>query len=949
MPNLTTPRAEPHAQASGHRNTANLAAKSAPHPVWRTHLIVCLAYLLLAILLTWPTVTHLTTQLPGDGGDDPAIAWNLWWMKHALLDLKSNPLFSDYMFYPVGVNLAFYTLTVLNDLTALPLTLNTGVVAASNLHMLFTFVAGGYGAFLLVRQELGKATQPAIWAAALAGVIYAFASSKIFYVSLGQFNIASSHWIPFYVLFLIRTCRQPKSLRWPVMSALFLALQAWAEMTYASFLIIFTALYAVACTVSHLSKNRDTANAASSDTAAHQPRWWFQFARSLTLLALLFAIAIAPLLAAMMPDMLTHGDFWVEGSGFAEAFSADGLGFLLPTMHHPWLGHIVEGSNLLAYDKGQHIFLGFTLLALTAAGIVFGTRNGGRQSHGTAALWLFSAMFFGWLCLGPSLHFNGADIGIPGPFLIVQKLPFFKGNRYPSRYSVLLMLSLAVVAAYGVEAILRRMARRRHTARRGIALAGILLGTLFLAEHLAIPLPQSDMTVPGVYRTLAVRHTQGTLLDIPFAWRNGFRITGPIHPGFMFGQFYQTAHQRPMIQGNTSRNPEEKFQYFTEAPIINSLLALETGHQLPAGQLEADRQVAPQVMRFLNITTIVVRSGEGTSVPPNVVPEAAIPYIETVLPTTKIDESPNISAYAVNLPPMPSSVTINADAPLARLYLAEGWGPIPDVQGGCTTPAGDAPFKAGGERLLWAQQERVRLLVSTNGQTGELRWMAYAIDEAQVLTIRTATWRSDPVPLQAGWHEYSIPIPYGALSPGTRSLFFDFTTLYPTAAFAAHLSAPCQFSLVVTSAGQEVGDFGRIYVNGMDLSPNERGYNIAGIRSPADLRIEAFDTHLRPEASTELAAFMDQLSEEHIVAATAADEASMNLDAAAVSALHSVGSQADLRDKFRWSHAFIGAVGTNSPALEAESGIAPVTVALGPAITKPEAAAAFRWIRIETD
>ncbi|RMF01949.1 MAG: hypothetical protein D6768_09450, partial [Chloroflexi bacterium] len=156
-------------------------------------LLPLLVYLLLAIVLTWPTIRQFSTHLPGDGGDDPAIAWNLWWVKFALLNSSQNPFHTDFMFYPLGVNLAFYTLTVLNALTALPFTLNLGVTAASNLHMLFTFVAGGYGAFLLVKYLLTHAEPGAparrVWfSALLAGGFYAFAGSKLFYVALGQFN-----------------------------------------------------------------------------------------------------------------------------------------------------------------------------------------------------------------------------------------------------------------------------------------------------------------------------------------------------------------------------------------------------------------------------------------------------------------------------------------------------------------------------------------------------------------------------------------------------------------------------------------------------------------------------------------------------------------------------------------------------------------------------------------
>ncbi|MCP4357337.1 MAG: hypothetical protein GY796_04880, partial [Chloroflexi bacterium] len=175
------------------------------------NLILWAGYLILALVLTWPTANQLTTHLPGDGGDDPAIAWNLWWVKYALLNEGQNPFHSDFIFYPIGINLAFYTLTTLNAITALPLTLNLGVVTASNLHMLFTFVVGAYGTFLLTRYVLttilitdrrqltatGNANgqwstvNSLIWvSAAIAGGFYAFAGSKLFYVALGQFNIA---------------------------------------------------------------------------------------------------------------------------------------------------------------------------------------------------------------------------------------------------------------------------------------------------------------------------------------------------------------------------------------------------------------------------------------------------------------------------------------------------------------------------------------------------------------------------------------------------------------------------------------------------------------------------------------------------------------------------------------------------------------------------------------
>ena len=131
----------------------------------------------------------------------------------------------------------------------------------------------------------------------------------------------------------------------------------------------------------------------------------------------------------------------------------------------------------------------------------------------------------------------------------------------------------------------------------------------------------------------------------------------------------------------------------------------------------------------------------------------------------------------------------------------------------------------------------------------DLRWAAFSVGADQMVTVRTDYWQSGPLGLQSGWQEYAVPVPSGALSPGTNSIYFDFATLHPTSTFVNALGTPCDFSLVVTSAGQEVGDFGRIFLDGTNMSPNDRGYNVAAILGPGNVSVERFDTHLDPGAS----------------------------------------------------------------------------------------------------
>ncbi|NIO68905.1 MAG: hypothetical protein GTN71_07685, partial [Anaerolineae bacterium] len=259
-------------------------------------------------------------------------------------------------------------------------------------------------------------------------------------------------WIPFCVLFLLKMQKRPERLRYPLLAALFLLFQAWAEMTYASFLLVFVVVLVAYELVRSLGKPR-MAWIWQSRPSEHQKVGALLFLRNLILVGFLFAVGLAPILSAMIPDLLAEGDFFVQGSGFAEVFSADLVGFLVPTQLHPWLGSLVQGFAF-PHDKGQHLFLGYTVLALALWAIVKLRRDAAVR------FWALSAAIFFLLCLGPSLRVNGADTGLPLPFLLMQQLPFFKGNRYPSRYSVLLVLSLAVLVGYAISWISRKLKSR---------------------------------------------------------------------------------------------------------------------------------------------------------------------------------------------------------------------------------------------------------------------------------------------------------------------------------------------------------------------------------------------------------------------------------------------------------------------------------------------------------
>jgi hypothetical protein len=910
----------------------------------RKHLFILSLYTLLALTLTWPLGAHFGTHVGGDGSDDPALTWNLWWFKHAVLTLQQSPLTSDYMFYPIGINLAFYTLTLLNDALSLSLQALCGLIPAANLLLLSSFVLSGYGMVLLaqylLRTDIGYwildfgAFQYPIsniqYPALIAGLVYAFASCKFLYASLGQFNIASSQWIPFYVLYLFKlrdalrmedggpktkdknvTCQSLISkLRFPIrhsfLAATFLLLQAYAEFTFASFLIIFSFFFLL--------------------SSLRPFKLGMRLMVALTFMGVVFMVGFLPILAPMTQELLLEGDILVQGSGFAEAFSADVLGFFAPSRLHPLMGWLADQFDF-AYIN--FVFIGYITLALALIG---GWHT--RRSW-LGRFWILATLAFILLALGPAIRINGQEFAMPFmPFNVFQLLPFFKGNRYPSRYAVMIVLGLAMLVGFGIHYLLTKGNPRRSGEMRGnqgrllispYFLLSPLISLLILSEHLSVPLPLSDFRTPSFYE--AIRDDPGdfTVLELPLAWRNGFRVTGALEESagkaFMLAQYAQTIHGKRMLSGNTSRNPELKFQYFTEAPFINSLIALETGHSLDDIALTQDKQYARDVLRFFNVRYIVLRPEAG---------ETLRPYLESLLPEWQLWREENgLRVYRLNLAPVASAQPVKIDpaSPIARLYFAEGWGEL-------------------GERRVWAQRHEARLLLPLQKEDNELVMRLTAPEDGQRVTVVVNGQVVGTLQVMSGTHEHRWMITSPFARDGVNEVVLRWEKLYALNSVHGLLNARYLKSMVAKSAGQEVGDFAHIWINGVDRAINQRGYNVVFNPAGDSVRLARhFDVFASTHESDRMVSEMKTRG--HDVVLAVRDEASLHRTVELEQILQSLG--VTQLGEWRWSHVFIRYYNVEARETiirEDASPIRPAIVSIGERITAPQVAGAVEWIEV---
>lgn len=860
----------------------------------RRTLVIIGLYTILALLLTYPLITHFTTHVAGTdiwAFDEYTFLWNIWWFKYSLLDLHTNPLFTDYIFYPLGISLALYTYNLFNALVSLPLQPFLNLATISNLTLIFALVFSGHGTYLLVLYLLRHRSAPKEakalanhCAAFLAGALYAFGSYRFVYAALGHYDMITTQWIPFYALFMVKTVRE-QGLRNSVLAGLFATLALLSEMIFGVFLLFLTVIY--------LLFARREMNG--------------RLMKRLALLVAVVVVTYFPLGYPIVRELLS-ADYALQGWGHSENLLVDLFGFTTPTALHPLLGSD-WARELTMVREGTARFIDVNTVYLGWVAIILGIAAAVKYWPELKA-WVVSAATFALLCLGPLLHINGRSTfdldgllaNVPLPFIILHYIPIVKANRVPNRFSVVLMLALAVLVGFAAYGILRRM-KRRSLLLAGTALLWILLSF----EHLALPLPLTDARVPDFYYTLAAEPGDFAILQFPLGWRNSFGVLGAERTQI---QYYQSVHKKRMLGGNISRNPPFKFDYFQR--IFGSIADLELYGEATPEQLERDRALAPDLLYFFDIRYIIFHPSIPGRPPYIDIRPRLEEYVQRVFPVRKVLDEDGFTVYAVEQPSPPRELTIDFGIEEARIYQGEGWS-WDEVLDDSTAN--------------WATQKGARFfapLRESGDYTMHIRAKAFSYPGSppQRVTVRVNGHSLPSQEANPGWTELTLQVPVGFLHPGLNQVALDFAYLAsPRDVF------PGDFAVGETGVTSPVEidinssqEFAYITVGGEDASLHRRGYNLAVIDPQGGKVIDkaGFDTWDSESESQALADFIAAIPESYIVVAALKEGGTRSLTEEAVKALASLGSEIDLRGTEYLSHAIIGVKGAApGTALEA--------------------------------
>lgn len=537
--------------------------------LWKVNYLILLLYAILSILFTYP-VAFSINKIPGDGGDGLWFIWDFWSFKKAVTNL-SNPYYTTDIFYPNGVSLAFSDVSPFNAIISIPLQHLFGLIAAYDMIWISTFTLSGFGAYLLAKYLINN-----IKAAFLSGLIFMFCPYH-FAHALGHMNLTATGWIPFYVLFLIKMTRENKKTN-ALYAAFFFVLTAMTSNYYLVYMFSFTLLYILYYWLVDKSPIKK------------------DFTKNFLIMTISFIVGFSPFLYIMLKEMLSSKSDYMYAGGFEE-YSADLMAFLTPTVFHPIFKDLVSpiNSHFTGNSAEFTVFAGYSVLFLSIIAIL-------KIKTKEIRFWALSAITFFILCLGPILHINGVTnfslyghfFNIPLPYQILKHIPVFSIARVPSRWDVLVMLSLAILAGYGLNYIFCIISSKSPSKRSKECIIFIIVSCLVLFEFLAVPFPMSSSEVPAVYKQLAAEADDYAIIEIPaFAGAN-----------YMY---FQTTHGKKLVNGYVSRAPDYAFEFMSK-PLISSLIS-PSNSPIMEDIIKLNQTELMSMLSHNNIKYIIINKG----------------------------------------------------------------------------------------------------------------------------------------------------------------------------------------------------------------------------------------------------------------------------------------------------------------------------------------------------
>ncbi|HEX7486536.1 MAG TPA: hypothetical protein VF332_10310 [Vicinamibacterales bacterium] len=484
-------------------------------------------FALITVLLTSPLAWRAAEAGPVNTGDGQFSIWNVSWVARALV---ADPLhvYDANIFAPHRGTLAYSEANLPAGVLAVPAWwLSRNPYLAYNAAVFLSILLAG-----LATLALGRWLTSSTPAAVVSAIVFAFAPFVI--VRYAHIQLLMTVGLPLTLLAMHRFVERPGAWR-AVAVSLAIAL-AGLGCGYYGF---FAALSAGLGFIYYGIRRRAWREARYPALCA--------------VAAVGAGLAILPFFVPYLGLLQQHDPFRTLGD--ARQYSADWQAYLSSTthLHRALLGLAVPFDH--ARYPERVLFPGVVAVVLAGVALAGSVARGfpGRpalsavegpaveggpglttREREAVGFYAVLAVVAGWLSFGP-------DAGLYT--LAYRTIPAWSLLRAPARFGILAGLAVAVLAAIGLAALLRRAKRP--------ALVAAVIGVVAVAELSAVPWDLRDgVPVPQPYRLLA-RLPAGAVAEFPFFFRP---VDFHRHALYML---YSTAHWHPLVNGYSDYVPDD--------------------------------------------------------------------------------------------------------------------------------------------------------------------------------------------------------------------------------------------------------------------------------------------------------------------------------------------------------------------------------------------------------
>jgi hypothetical protein len=444
-------------------------------------LLVCLG---LSVAMFWPIWQSPSKRLLGGGlGDGALMMWFLRWTP-AALGQGLNPLFSDHLNFPHGVNVMWNTSLLLPGLLLAPISVTLGPVVTFNLLCTLSLALSAWCATLAFRRYVHSSL-----ACLIGGLAYGF-SPYMLAQNRGHLQLSLAFLPPLLFLavdnVLVRQ-RRPAWLSGLVLGVLAACQLLTGEEVFALVAIVLVAQVLVMMLLfpRHVARQAPYAALAFGSAAV-------AFA----------AIAGYPVWFQIFGPQHITGD--IQGS---HNYVADLWNFITPTR----VQAVVPASavRITSQFTGNFAetngYIGIPLIL-----IVLFTVARWAWSRAVVRVAFLLGLLSVVLALGDHLHVRGRVTDVPLPWSALQNLPLLQ-SAVPNRFMLVGMLFFALLLAFFIDQALRwRWAER--------APAALLVIAAMVALAPRLPLHGARLNAPEFFTGAAVQRVpQGSVvLVVPY-------------------------------------------------------------------------------------------------------------------------------------------------------------------------------------------------------------------------------------------------------------------------------------------------------------------------------------------------------------------------------------------------------------------------------------------------